>query len=940
MTHTCVSLSPPEFCRRLQKHGARANAGVADAGVAVHPVSTIHGPLLERERRPAYLYKRGEESVHSPRCTPLLTERSYAKRAAVPQETTTESSPTPLAIALLQTAKVPSTMAQTDRDVLVAIHHATSGANWYQNTNWNTDADLSDWHGVEVNDQGRVVGLILYSNNLQGPIPAVLGNLGAMEVLSLGGNGLTGEIPASLGQLGNLQLLHLQDNKLSGTIPPELGELVALTVLNLGRNKLSGSIPPELGNLRALEELNLANNQLSGPIPAQLGNLGALNTLSLGGNGLTGLIPPELGKLAALRYLHLESNQLTGPIPAALGALIVLKELWLSNNELTGSIPPELGNLAALMSLHLNENQLSGRTGVTKKLFRRALVIKDETVGASHSNMDKEPDAQVTDILNGQNPTETQRTVGTSLLLAIFAVIGMPMKFVRAMPASSQMMRIATYVQDATNWTLLKWQGTTQAPASSFPKGSGVAEDSIPIVVAEEADDIPDDAPLQKVTLAKSLGPKPLVYVSTSHGVELEVQAGSLFEEVHHPVTVSPRLQFVECRTEGSGRAPFHADGSKEEEFLAMTFVHGPEQASFLNEKPAKLRFFVGYVDEFAPGDGSDGVVEDEDIEKYVLETYRPLTSPNGSEDWTVLEPYSVLFPPPVLGDREVWVETALCHFCFVANAKKVVANAMKVEGAETSSYLYDDVGRSRWRLPKGRPSVPRVFFGNVTENNAVFTYYPIVTFTETSKERDIDAHVEAAGVALGGGTHNLSSAVGGDRPAAGEEILVVLAAGEYQPCDLACGVKEHLQMHVRIGVLVDMTGEGRKAKGKLQLLDVRKISGNKILVLRQPRLSRPVVFGDIDWPCDTKNILKLGGTVGPQEPTLAVAPQELNSLVGSPEPSYGRTENNIRRQDGSSGLVGRGWVPLFFAFFAVALFGLGTGRAMPSCPAFLDNIC
>lgn len=39
-----------------------------------------------------------------------------------------------------------------------------------------------------------------------------------------------------------------------------------------------------------------------------------------------------------------------------------------------------------------------------------------------------------------------------------------------------------------------------------------------------------------------------------------------------------------------------------------MTFVHGPEEASFLNEKPATLRFFVGYVDEFAPGDGSDRV--------------------------------------------------------------------------------------------------------------------------------------------------------------------------------------------------------------------------------------------------------------------------------------------------------------------------------------------
>lgn len=54
-------------------------------------------------------------------------------------------------------------------------------------------------------------------------------------------------------------------------------------------------------------------------------------------------------------------------------------------------------------------------------------------------------------------------------------------------------------------------------------------------------------------------------------------------------------------------RAPSHGDAFKEE-FLAMTFVAGPNQASFLDEKPAKLRFFIGYADEFAPGDGSDRV--------------------------------------------------------------------------------------------------------------------------------------------------------------------------------------------------------------------------------------------------------------------------------------------------------------------------------------------
>lgn len=59
-------------------------------------------------------------------------------------------------------------MAQTDREALVALYNATGGENWSTYTNWNTGADLSEWHGVKVNGQGRVVVLKLVSNNLQG----------------------------------------------------------------------------------------------------------------------------------------------------------------------------------------------------------------------------------------------------------------------------------------------------------------------------------------------------------------------------------------------------------------------------------------------------------------------------------------------------------------------------------------------------------------------------------------------------------------------------------------------------------------------------------------------------------------------------------------------------------------------------------------------------
>lgn len=60
-------------------------------------------------------------------------------------------------------------MGSIDRDALVALYKATRGATWLRKENWNTDKDLSLWHGVEVVG-GRVVHLNLSRNNLQGMI--------------------------------------------------------------------------------------------------------------------------------------------------------------------------------------------------------------------------------------------------------------------------------------------------------------------------------------------------------------------------------------------------------------------------------------------------------------------------------------------------------------------------------------------------------------------------------------------------------------------------------------------------------------------------------------------------------------------------------------------------------------------------------------------------
>lgn len=92
-------------------------------------------------------------------------------------------------------------------------------------------------------------------------------------------------------------------------------------------------------------------------------------------------------------------------------------------------------------------------------------------------------------------------------------------------------------------------------------------------------------------------------------------------------------------------------------------------------------------------------------------------------KDWSILGQYSVLFPPPALGDREVWVEVALNHFCTVANGVKtaVVPNIPGYKNDKPSDrpYYKGEIGglfgMLRRKL-KGRAAPPTVRFGNATQ--------------------------------------------------------------------------------------------------------------------------------------------------------------------------------------------------------------------------------
>ena len=193
-----------------------------------------------------------------------------------------------------------------DCEVLLAARDTLAGT---ATLNWTENIHLRMWDGVTLDGSPiRVTGLSIWSESLDGVIPAELSRLTGLQELSLVGNELTGEIPGELGGLAGLETLSLSNNQLTGEIPPELGDLRNLLILGLSGNKLAGEIPPELGDLRNLEEMFLSGNQLAGGVPPEFGGYASLRELHIDGNRLTGEMPQQFTRLTSLEAFYFQNN--------------------------------------------------------------------------------------------------------------------------------------------------------------------------------------------------------------------------------------------------------------------------------------------------------------------------------------------------------------------------------------------------------------------------------------------------------------------------------------------------------------------------------------------------------------------------------------------------------------------------------------------------------
>ncbi|GEM_PF-208128 len=317
-----------------------------------------------------------------------------------------------------------------DSLALVKLYNNTKGANWKNKTNWldNTSPKkpIKDWYGVTV-QSGRVVGVDLSGNNLEGSIPTQIGDLTKLEVLDLSSNNLgtnttgnnnTGEIPTQIKNLINLKKLYLNTSRLNGNIPSDIDNLATnLEEINLSNNNLTGNLPNKIYDLTSLKKLDLSTNHFKGNITAEIDDLTSLESINIAFNAFTSSIPADLNNMTNLKEVNFSANKLTGNIPATLDNMRSLRLINFSQNQLDGNLPTALPN--TLEELYLQENKLKGSIpSSVSNANLRILKLNDNALsGVIPSNMLNNNLLRIAHLHNNKFTKLPDYTGGTSSVL-------------------------------------------------------------------------------------------------------------------------------------------------------------------------------------------------------------------------------------------------------------------------------------------------------------------------------------------------------------------------------------------------------------------------------------------------------------------------------------------------------------------------------------------
>ncbi len=121
----------------------------------------------------------------------------------------------------------------TERFALSELYAAAGGDSWSNNSGWDADSLVSNWHGVTVSSRDTLVRrLALPNNGLRGSLASAIGNLTKLETLDIANNNLSGGIPVAVTSMDALDTIRISGNTdMDGPLPFQMSEMTGLKAL-------------------------------------------------------------------------------------------------------------------------------------------------------------------------------------------------------------------------------------------------------------------------------------------------------------------------------------------------------------------------------------------------------------------------------------------------------------------------------------------------------------------------------------------------------------------------------------------------------------------------------------------------------------------------------------------------------------------------------------
>ncbi|KAF9921907.1 hypothetical protein FBU30_008028 [Linnemannia zychae] len=286
-----------------------------------------------------------------------------------------------------------------DCAVIADLYKATGPWQFVPDTTNCCNAEYPNSSGIKCNANNQIIYIYLAGQGMSGTLPESMGNLVGLRYLLLYYNNLSGPIPSSLAYLP-LLILDLSHNRLSGSLPSSAPGWVNLGTLNLEQNALTGALPDWVTTLPNLHSLAIGQNLFTtgDPVPAFTFNLEPVvkgspklspaEALNLRPPGVPAnvtpanvIVPPSVflesfTRLPKLKQLKLDSLGISGGFPVSWQMKMVnLTKLDVSNNSMQGQLPEFLNGFVNLKTLLLDRNEFGGPIPSFDKL--RALSVLD-----------------------------------------------------------------------------------------------------------------------------------------------------------------------------------------------------------------------------------------------------------------------------------------------------------------------------------------------------------------------------------------------------------------------------------------------------------------------------------------------------------------------------------------------------------------------------------